>query len=146
MKLRKVPYWYLWAVPALAIFLGAASNQFVLIANHGKFPVMMNEAQVVHFCAATPEQDEFSTKRPRFSVLKTSVDFTSCSHGGQFIDQVHSVMGPNSRLKAMSDILNLKDGIYSIGDIGIILGSWLFSFTPIAWTVLTVRKLASLIE
>lgn len=36
---------YLWivALPYALILLGAASNQLVLIANGGKFPVMVNE-------------------------------------------------------------------------------------------------------
>ena len=140
--LRKFPYWYLWAVPFLFIFLGIASNQSVLIANHGKFPVMLNEFQVAHFCSAGLNGEDAGLK---FSIFDSSVDFSSCERGGQFLDEVHSIMGKNSHLKAMSDIFNLSDGIYSIGDFSLMAGFWMLTFTPFVWLVLTIRKLASLI-
>jgi len=137
---RKFPYLYLLAIPLLLILLGTASNQAVLIANHGKFPVMLNEAQYSHFCSA-PEDEEM-----KFSVTDSSISPMSCTEGGQFIDDVHSVMGKNSHLKALSDIFNLKVAIYSIGDFLLMLGYWLLSFSWISYITLVVRRLATLIE
>lgn len=138
--LRKFPYWYLIAIPVLMFVLGAASNQAVLIANHGKFPVMMNEAEVSLACAP-PSEDKESQK---FSIFNSSVP--SCTKGGQFLDRTHSIMGPNSHLKALADIFDLGEAVFSLGDFSIMLGTFLLKFTPLAWLFLTIRKLASLID
>ena len=59
--------------------------------------------------------------------------------GGEMIDKTHSVMGPNSHLKALADIFPLGS-IYSIGDGFIALGEWLMSFCPYMWLALVIRK------
>jgi hypothetical protein len=132
--LRKFPYWYLIAVPALLFGLGVASNQAVFLANHGKFPVMLNEAGDERVCTTT-SQEIFNTT-PK----------SSCLHGGQMIDYRHSVMGPNSHLKVLSDIFPEQGYTYSIGDGLLALSGWLFHFTPIMWLILTIRKLAILVN
>lgn len=142
--LRKFPYWYLLAVPVLLIGLGAASNQAVLVANHGKFPVMLNDAQVSRFCEDDRDTEQKLIKRD-FSVLDSSVPDVACIKGGQFLDPVHSIMGKNSNLKALADVFNLGDGLYSIGDFGIMLGEFFSTFTFYMWIALTVRKLATLV-
>ena len=129
--LRRFPYWYLLAVPALLFILGAASNQAVLVANHGKFPVMVNDAEIAKLC---PSADEL---RPEFK----GIACTSDGHGGQYLDRAHTIMGPNSHLKMLADIFDLGDGTYSIGDFLIMLGTGLWSFTPIMWLTLILRKL-----
>ena len=131
--LRKFPYWYLIAIPALLFSLGIVSNQAVLVANHGKFPVMLSEGMHYKYCHVAP-------------VELVEIPDISCAKGGQMLDETHSVMGPNSHLKALSDIIPIGSSIYSIGDGFITLGLWLLSFTPIAWLFLTMRKLASLIN
>jgi hypothetical protein len=134
------PYWKILAVPLLLFFLGAASNQAVLVANHGKFPVMLNEYREAlvhkHQSAADSDEEKKLTKNKRsFSVLDTQAP-----SDGQFIDDVHTIMGPNSRLKILADIFDMHDGIYSIGDFLIILGMFLWQYAPITWCVLVVRK------
>lgn len=131
--LRKFPYWYLIAIPVLLTSMGIASNQAVLVANHGKFPVMLNQTWKDHFCRLGPDEDA-SDYIP-----------ASCKVGGEMLDDVHSVMGPNSHLKVLADIFPLGHDIFSIGDGFISLGLWLLSFTPIAWLFLTLKKLAALI-
>lgn len=121
--LRHFPYWYLLLIPALLFCLGAVSNQAVLWANGGKFPVFMNDAQKEKYCPAD-----------------SSITSLACGNGGQFIDRTHSVMGPNSRLKLLADVFNFG-AIYSVGDGFLFLASWLFSFTPYMWVALVVRKL-----
>jgi hypothetical protein len=131
--LRKFPYWYLIAVPALLFGLGVMSNQSVLVANHGKFPVMLSEGMRYKYCHVDPEE-------------LVDIPDISCAKGGQMIDETHSIMGPNSHLKVLSDIIPLGSTIYSIGDGLLELSQWLLSFTLIAWLFLTIRKLASLVN
>lgn len=127
--LRKFPYWYLIVVPILLFCLGVASNQSVLVANHGKFPVMLSEGAYYQYCTAHSEEDE------------ATAPAISCIKGGQMIDPVHSVMGPNSHFKVLSDIIPLGSAIYSIGDGLIELGLFLLGYTPIMWLALVLRKI-----
>lgn len=129
--LRKFPYWYLIVVPVLLFCLGVVSNQSVLIANHGKFPVMLNPAWMATQCAPIDKDDE------EYAVIPAA----SCKKGGEMIDMTHSVMGPNSHLKALGDIIPLGRNIYSIGDGLLYLGDWLLSFMPFMWVALVLRKL-----
>ena len=120
--LRKFPYWYLIAVPILLLCLGITSNQAVLVVNHGKFPVAMNAADAQKWCVI-PE-----------GIDPADVSSASCAKGGEMIDRVHSVMGPNSHLKALADIFPLGRAIYSIGDGMISLGEALLEITcPYMW-------------
>jgi hypothetical protein len=239
----KSTYSWLILAPILLVLLGAASNQAVLIANHGKFPVMLNERQQemfssendveetrdnaeraidayrdaqdladkdrvnqvlqidafdarkaaraayqdnvdavkykqrgdfdkVHAAAVKSKADmeaaeaaddkavkdskvpvstnkqevsdapakKTDTKKD-FTILNTSVGKDDIQ--GQFLDSVHSVMGPNSHLKAMADIFDLGS-IYSIGDFGIILGMYFFPFLALLFIGLNLRKIESL--
>lgn len=136
--LRKFPYWYLLAIPILLICMGVASNQAVLVANHGKFPVMLNATWMDKMCSLPVANTEDETYDREVARIPAS----SCKRGGEMIDDVHSVMGPNSHLKVLADIFPVdRENIYSIGDGFIYLGSWLMSFAPIAWLALTIRKL-----
>lgn len=111
--LRKT-YLYVLAIPVLLIVLGAASNQAVLIANHGKFPVMLNAQKV----AAND--------------LKP----------GDVIDRRgHSVMAPEDHLKPLADIFNVGDGVESVGDFAIDLGGWTWQFAPYLWGFAVIKKL-----
>lgn len=128
--LRKFPYWYLIVVPVLLFCLGVLSNQAVLVANHGKFPVMMNPAWTEAKCSLKNVDPD----------LIPLIPANHCSKGGEMIDRTHSIMGPNSHLKALADIFPLG-AIYSIGDGLLYLGEWLLSFSPFMWLALTLRKL-----
>lgn len=94
---------WLVALPYALILLGAASNQLVLIANGGKFPVLLNEIVAARFSA------------------------------DGMIDKEHCVMTNQTRLNALADIFNFGDiesvGDLSI-DLGAFLqpftfGAWL---------------------
>jgi len=140
--LRRVPYWYLVAIPILLVLLGAASNQAVLVANWGKFPVMVNEFQTAEMRDVQKRACSPQEQREEFSSFDTEVSpaCTALKDNGQFVDEIHSFMGHNSRLKFLADYINLKDKIASPGDLLIALGSWLWSFTPIMWLGLVLRK------
>jgi hypothetical protein len=86
--LRRTFLWILLLPYALG-YLGAASNQLVLVANHGKFPVMRNP--VVE--ALTPNLQGMT-------------------------DSVHCFMTDETHLNLLADIFNFKSaGIWSIGDL-----------------------------
>jgi Family of unknown function (DUF5317) len=128
--LRRFPYWYLLLVPILAIYLGAACNQAVFLANAGKFPVRMNAAWMDMKCSTKGmDPDEIA-----------DIPSSSCKVGGEMLDERHSIMGPNSNLKFLGDIFNLGN-MYSVGDGLIYLGSWLQTFCPFMWIALALRKL-----
>lgn len=134
--LRKFPYWQLLAIPVLLFGLGAGSNQIVLVANHGTFPVMVNKVDIVKMC------HDASDVPPVLQGIACTTD----GKGGEYLDPVHVIMTPESRLKPLADIFNLGDGIYSIGDFLLMLSFGMVPFAPIAWLVLTLRRLASLIS
>lgn len=146
--LRRFPYWYLVAVPALLFGLGVLSNQAVLVANHGKFPVMLNPAWMSKMCSLPTIESEGIDPDDKetiaeFNKLIAQIPASSCRKGGEMIDKTHSVMGPSSHLKILSDIFPLGS-IYSIGDAGIHLGEWLLEFSPFMWLALTLRKMYAL--
>lgn len=130
MKLR-IPYWKVLALPVFLFVLGYCSNQAVLIANHGKFPVMVNEVQQVE------HQKQMEVSLGDIQIVVPSAPVTSSQYLG---DDVHSVMGPNSHLKALADIFALPQGTASIGDFLILAGEWLWSYCPIIWLTLVLRK------
>lgn len=110
--LRVTMLWWVIA-PYLLTGIGAASNQAVLIANHDKFPVLLNEKARAHF-----EPDE-----------------------NGLIDKEHCVMTPQTHLNALADVFDLHDGWYSIGDFLLMLGDWLGTFCFFVWVALVLQKL-----
>jgi hypothetical protein len=102
---------YVLAAPLFFIFLGSASNQAVIAANHDRFPVMLN-----------------STKIARYQ-----------PDANGMIDMVHSVMQPTDHLKFLADWIDLQDAIYSPGDLLLMLGGWLFEYAPLVWALLMVQ-------
>ena len=145
--IKKVPYWYLIAIPLLATFLGAASNQAVLIANGDKFPVMYNNEKIHQSCqthdalAATPFIALLlGPQAPKLIEPKPAKDEDLCQNGGKFLDDTHVIMDKDSHLKALADIFDMHDAVYSIGDFVLMLGEWMFDWASIAWLVLVIRK------
>ena len=149
-KLFKIPYWYLIAAPFLSLVLGVASNQAVLIANHDKFPVLVNEEKLhSHFCAPADASNDLAADivkaltgkdLPKVAAKSMTPDPYTCSNGGEFLDDTHIIMTKKTHLNALADVFDLKDAIYSIGDFLIMLGEWIFSWAPLAWLVLVLRK------
>jgi hypothetical protein len=137
--MRKIYGWVI-AIPLLLVFSGALSNQLVLVANWGKFPVMLNSAQLAKM------QAEKAKDEPSFSISDTVVSVAHLGHvfsSDGMIDDVHCVMSHSNHLKILADWINLGDGIYSPGDLVLILGLKLWEFAPIAWVILALRKLWS---
>lgn len=147
--LKKNHVWLILA-PVLLTILGAASNQAVLIANHGKFPVMLNEKQE-SVLEEKHEKEAAAEEKPKadanenvkgFRISNTSIG-TDEIKNGQFLDNVHSVMGPNSRLKALADVFNLRN-IYSVGDFLIIGSNFFFPYLVLVFLGLHALRYQSL--
>lgn len=106
----------LWVIllPVCVSFLGAASNQAVLIANHDKFPVMVNGTKLAVFGGSTPDG---------------------------MMDDTHCVMTKYTRLNLLADVFDFRDSIKSVGDLLIEFGGWLWGFAPFVWGFEVSRRL-----
>jgi hypothetical protein len=105
----------LWIVlTPFALFLtGAGLNKAVLVANGGKFPVMLNERR----------QNE-------------------ASPDGLLADGRHCLMNADTRLNWLADFLDFKDEIASPGDLLIDLSDELSRYSLVVWiTVLLIDLL-----
>jgi len=106
-------------LPIAFILLGAASNQLVLIANHGAFPVLMNDAQQL--------------------MAEDSVKIGSVI----MLDEVHCVMSSQSHLRFLADIFNLGSAIFSIGDLLLYFGRFLSAFCLPIWIFVSCLRIHS---
>jgi hypothetical protein len=115
---------FLWLLllPFALQFGGAASNQLVLIANDDKFPVMVNEAKLESFLADLP-------KAPEQTPLPIGM-----------LDDVHCVMTDSTRLNFLADIFDLKDAVYSIGDLMLMAGEQSEQACILFWMVIMLYK------
>lgn len=97
---------YLWllALPYALIFLGALSNQVVLITNHGKFPVLLEDSKARKYDA-----------------------------DNGMIDGTHCTMSGNTKLNLLADVFNFHTEIESIGDLSIDLGLFIQPYTFGGW-------------
>ena len=116
---------YLWILllPYATGFIGAASNQLVLLANHDTFPVMINDARLYAYVHEDCDDD--------CQLL--------LSHG--YLDEEHVIMTPDMHLKFLADIFDNHGDIASIGDLFIWSGEWLARFSLYVWVALVSRKI-----
>jgi hypothetical protein len=128
----------LWVVLApYAVFgLGAASNQLVLIANHDKFPVMVNPVKLDEMrpqkanALAKIIEDIFGVK-PKVAPAVANDDM---------LDDVHCIMTDQTHLNFLADVFDMHDAIYSVGDFILMLGDWLAGFCPFVFIALVFKK------
>lgn len=133
-------------VPLLMLVSGIFSNEMVLVTNQASFPVMLNSADIKVLQKNADEQEQWNNDQfilpDNFSVLNTSVNVQRDEIGpGGMIDRVHRVMKHSDHFKFLADWIRLGDGIYSPGDMFIMLGSFFWGFAPIVWGTLAIRKL-----
>jgi Family of unknown function (DUF5317) len=122
-SLFRVTSLWILCLPTLAFYIGASSNQLVLWANDNKFPVKVNPVHLKKFIGEkTPE------------VLLD---------GTVMIDSTHCVMTSKTHLNLLADNWDFHDGIVSIGDEFVDLGTWLGAFCPFVWGFAVCRKLLS---
>jgi hypothetical protein len=119
-----------WAIYGL----GAASNQAVLIANHDKFPVMLNAKKLNQILSKDAESDIEKI----FGVSVQSPLPTPDPDG--MIDDTHCAMTKYTHLNALADVFDVGS-IYSIGDFMLYTGKWLNTWVPFAWFLLICKKL-----
>ena len=125
---------YILAIPILFTFLGAASNQLVLLSNHDTFPVMVNDKKLVEM--TTPPEPVQPVQAFRSTV--------SLQDDAIMLDDTHCVMSRDTHLNLLADIFDMKDAIYSIGDFLLMLGEWLMAFAPFVFLFDVVKKLKAL--
>jgi hypothetical protein len=127
----------LWILlgPYVILGLGAVSNQAVLIANHDKFPVMVNARKLDVMLNPSPPG-------PLATLLGILEPAPKGDKGeDRMIDDIHCVMTPVTHLNFLADIFDLHNATYSIGDLLMILGEQIGSFTPIIWGTLIFKKI-----
>ena len=128
--LRKTALWIL-LTPAALIYSGAASNQLVLAANHDSFPVMVNDFKSEIMVAKMKAEWKEDTAEAGLDIKLPA----------GMIDETHCIMTSKTHLNFLADVFDLKDGIYSIGDFGIMLGSLLWAYAPFIWAFEVIRRL-----
>ena len=128
---------YILATPLLFTFLGAASNQIVLIANHDKFPVMWNAYKVAQYDLML---HKVAAGKDKHAAEQAGFDIVALEEDG-FIDDTHCVMTPDTHLNFLADVFDLKSATYSVGDGLIELGEWLGSFSLFLFVFDVLRKL-----
>lgn len=118
--LRYTALWIL-LLPIAISYAGCASNQLVLWANNDTFPVKINVVKLLEFTNGHP-------------IILPS--------GTIMIDDTHCVMTSQTHLNLLADNWDFRnDGIESIGDVLLDLGSWLSSFCPFVWGAFVIFKL-----
>ena len=118
--LRKTLLWLLLA-PYAVWGLGLASNQAVLIANHDKFPVMVNP---VKLALSIP---------PAFAPITLSTGM---------LDDTHCIMTPSTHLNFLSDIFDNGQDTVSVGDLLLWAGEDLKGYCLLTWILLMSARAA----
>jgi len=124
---------YILVIPTLMFMLGVASNQAVLMANHDRFPVLVNETKMAEHVGTHDVQVGGIT-------ITVPNPATTEADGTVMIDDVHCLMSHKTHLNALADVWDLGS-IYSVGDFGILLGSYVWGFAPFIFLFDVVRKL-----
>jgi hypothetical protein len=132
--LRKTALWIV-AVPLLFIYLGAAANQAVLVANHDRFPVMWNSYKAVHYELAIEHAIE---KDPED--VQAHFDLVALRTEG-YLDDTHVLMTTNTHLNFLADWIDLKDATYSIGDVLLLLGEKASEYSFPIWCAVVIGRL-----
>ena len=114
VKFFRITMLWVLLLPGVCMFIGAASNQAVLISNGDKFPVLINASVI----------------------SQGDVDAN-----GMLLDKEHCIMTHATHLNALADIIDTHYAWMSIGDIFIEIGLWLAAFCPFVWLALVVQKL-----
>ncbi len=129
--LRKTALWII-AIPLLCLFLGVASNQAVLVANHDKFPVMWNDAKVNLYRLE-------ATKAAEDGDENAEVALVLLEHG--YLDDTHCLMSKDTHLNFLADWIDMKSATYSPGDELIELGEAGLNYAPWIWATVVIGRL-----
>lgn len=113
VKFFRVTMLWIVLLPYALVFLGAASNQAVIIANHDKFPVLINSRAL-----AQADADEDG-----------------------MLDNEHCIMTKDTHLNFLADIFDMKDSYISVGDMLLSVGEWIGTFSIFVWGSLVIIRL-----
>lgn len=146
--LRKTSLWIV-AVPMICFLLGALSNQTVLVANHDRFPVMINGYKQNQYqlylqkelneCMAANTSDDSDGPDPQGECDKVEFALEGLKYG--YLDDTHVIMTSHTHLNFLADWFDRKDGIYSPGDFLLILAESTFEYTLAMWLAVVIMKL-----
>jgi len=123
--LRTTALWILLAPTALN-WIGAASNQVVLYANHDTFPVSINPIKLQKFTGGEPSPDPTDPTGGR--TIASGGHVFVLPDGEVLMDETHCVMTEKTHLNWLADVFDFHDSIQSIGDLLLDLGDWTGSF------------------
>lgn len=145
--LRKTALWIL-LLPVAIGGLGAASNQLVLIANHDKFPVMVNSfvekrlslKQFIAYQKAVEIYEDDKEKPKSREAAAERAATIKIIHETGMIDETHCIMTPETHLNFLADVFDFHDGTYSVGDGLLYLGEWMWSPGLLLWGFIMVDK------
>jgi hypothetical protein len=127
--LRASALWIL-ILPSAVTFLGISSNQLVLFANHDTFPVKEN---IVKFMAD-------AKSRPALMELNAKA-WEANPSAPVMLDDVHCLMTGKTHLNLLADIFDFQsEGIMSLGDLLLDLGSWLGTFCFYVWATVIISR------
>lgn len=127
----------LWilAIPLALNFTGALSNQLVIAANHDTFPVMVNARLLKKLEERSQKPDIFQSLG---SLIGLDIKPQEQEPFDGMLDDVHCVMTDSTHLNFLADWIDLKDAIYSPGDMLLMLGDYLSAFAFPAWFALVL--------
>lgn len=142
--IRQTALWVL-LLPIATYGVGAASNQLVIIANDGKFPVQMNpmsralhSAKVATEVAAimnavdADDQDSINDAEAKVFVIRTA-------EKAGMLDDIHCIMTPATHLNLLADIFDIG-GIYSVGDGLLSIAEQSYEYCAMLWIFLLCAK------
>jgi len=117
LSFLRTPFLWVLLLPYAFIFAGAASNQLVIIANHGKFPVRTNAVHALKW-----------------------VDPENPLPDGM-LDEVHCIMTDETHLNFLADIIDEHEAVKSVGDLALEFGEWSNTFAPFLYIGLVIVEL-----
>jgi len=146
--LRKTMLWII-LLPWAIFGVGVASNQLVLVANHGKFPIMetqtqtasIRSVQIIRIAELEQEiKDGEDSSDQDESLAEIAILETALKEG--MIDDVHCFMTDKTRLNWLADIFNLRIAIFSVGDGMLNAAEAMQTYCLFAWILLMSAKSA----
>lgn len=144
LKFIRASFLWVLLLPYAFTYVGAASNQLVLIANNDKFPVMQNEADIARFHAINAEKIkileamEDEDDKPKARVM---IAVIQAQDAAGLLDDRHCIATSKTHLNFLGDVFDLHDAIYSIGDFMLGIGDDITTMCIVLWVVLAAKKL-----
>jgi len=85
-------------------------------------------------------EKKIQTSKDPDEAMQAQFDLEALELGG-YIDDTHVIMTSNTHLNFLADIIDFHTVTYSVGDLGIVLGDYLWSYAPLVWGIVIIGKL-----